>query len=82
MRTRAARGKLGYAERYKAKIVNYADDFVICCQGNAFEAMQMMRQLMGRLRLTVNEEKTHYRRVSRQYFDFLVRQMHRRLERE
>ena len=63
--------KLGYAARYRAQIVNYADDFVICCQGNAFEAMQMMRQLMERLRLTINEEKTHYCRVPRQHFDFL-----------
>lgn len=63
--------KLGYAERYKARIVNYADDLVICCSGNAFEAMQAMRQLMGRLRLTINEEKTHYCRVPRQHFDFL-----------
>jgi RNA-directed DNA polymerase len=63
--------KLGYAERYKARIVNYADDLVICCSGNAFEAMQVMRQLMGRLRLTINEEKTHYCRVPRQHFDFL-----------
>lgn len=63
--------QLGYAERYKARIVNYADDFVICCRGNAFEALQVMRQLMGRLRLTINEEKTHYCRVPRQHFDFL-----------
>jgi RNA-directed DNA polymerase len=63
--------KLGYAERYKARIVNYADDFVICCSGNAFEAMQAMRQLTSRLRLTINEEKTHYCRVPRQHFDFL-----------
>lgn len=63
--------KLGYAERYKARIVNYADDFVICCSGNAFEAMHAMRQLTGRLRLTINEEKTHYCRVPRQHFDFL-----------
>jgi RNA-directed DNA polymerase len=63
--------KLGYAARYKARIVNFADDFVICCSGNAFEAMQVMRQLMSRLRLTINEEKTHYCRVPRQHFDFL-----------
>lgn len=63
--------RLGYAERYKARIVNYADDFVICCSGNAFEALQVMRQLIGRLRLTINEEKTHYCRVPRQHFDFL-----------
>jgi retron-type reverse transcriptase len=63
--------KLGYAERYKARIVNYADDFVICCSGNPLEAMRAMRQLISRLRLTINEEKTHYCRVPRQHFDFL-----------
>lgn len=63
--------QLGYAERYKARIVNYADDFVICCRGNAVEALQATRQLMSRLRLTINEEKTHYCRVPRQHFDFL-----------
>ena len=63
--------KLGHETQFRAKIVNYADDFVICCQGNAFEAMQVMRQLMGRLRLTLNEEKTHYCRIPRQYFNFL-----------
>jgi hypothetical protein len=63
--------RLGYAQRYKAHIVNYADDLVICCKGNAAEALQAMRQLMGRLRLTVNEEKTHCCRVPEAHFDFL-----------
>ncbi len=63
--------QLGYAERYKAHIVNYADDLVICCKGNAEEALHAMRQVMDRLRLTVNEEKTHLCHVPEQYFDFL-----------
>jgi len=63
--------QLGCAERYKAHIVNYADDLVICCQGNAEEALHAMRQVMDRLRLTVNEAKTHLCRVPEQYFDFL-----------
>jgi group II intron reverse transcriptase/maturase len=62
---------LGLARRYKAQIVNYADDFVICCRGNAQEALHAMRQLIGRLRLTVNEEKTHLCRVPEDHFDFL-----------
>ena len=37
---------LGYAERLKAHVVNYADDFVICCRGTAEEAMTAMRQIM------------------------------------
>jgi hypothetical protein len=48
----------GIRRAFKARIVNYADELVICCSGNAFEAMQVMRQLMGRLRLTIDEEKT------------------------
>jgi group II intron reverse transcriptase/maturase len=63
--------RLGYAERYKAHIVNYADDLVICCKGNAEEALQAMRQVLDRLRLTVNEGKTRLCRVPEQHFDFL-----------
>jgi group II intron reverse transcriptase/maturase len=63
--------QLGYAERYKAHIVNYADDLVICCKGSAEEALRAMRQVMDRLRLTVNEEKTHLCRVPEDHFDFL-----------
>ena len=47
---------LGYEKRYSAKIVNYADDFVILClRGRAVEAMNAMRDMMNRLKLTVNE---------------------------
>jgi RNA-directed DNA polymerase len=63
--------QLGFAERYKAHIVNYADDLVICCTVNAAKALQAMRQVMDRLRLTVNEEKTHVCRLPEQHFDFL-----------
>ena len=30
---------LGHQQRFQARIVNYADDFVICCRGTAEEAM-------------------------------------------
>jgi group II intron reverse transcriptase/maturase len=63
--------KLGYAERYAAQIVNYADDLVICCKRRGEEALSSMRQIMQRLKLTVNEEKTHVCRVPRDHFDFL-----------
>jgi hypothetical protein len=35
-----------------------ADDFVICCRGTADEAMIVMRGMMSKLKLTVNETKT------------------------
>ena len=37
---------LGHQQRLRAKIVNYADDFVICCRGTAEEAMHVMRSMM------------------------------------
>jgi len=62
---------LGHARRLGAQIVNYADDFVICCRGNAEEAMRAMRAIMERLKLTVNESKTGLCRLPEESFDFL-----------
>jgi RNA-directed DNA polymerase len=62
---------LGHEQRLDAHIVNYADDFVICCRGTACEAMTVMRDMMSKLRLTVNETKTRLCRVPEETFDFL-----------
>ena len=59
------------AKRLDAKIVNYADDLVICCHRGAHEALDAMRRLMVRLKLTVNEDKTRLCRVPDEGFDFL-----------
>jgi group II intron reverse transcriptase/maturase len=63
--------QLGMQHRWSAHIVNYADDFVICCKGSAEQAMEAMRTMMGRLKLTVNDEKTHLCRIPQERFDFL-----------
>lgn len=63
--------RLGHERKFGASIVNYADDLVICCQSSADEALIAMRQIMHRLKLTVNEEKTRVCRVPQQHFDFL-----------
>ena len=55
--------RLGHEQRFGARIVNYADDFVICCRGTAEEAMAAMRDMMQRLKLTVNEKKTRLCRL-------------------
>src|SRR5207249_7039552 len=40
----------GHGRRLEARIVNYADDFVICCKpGKAAKAMTVMRARMGKL---------------------------------
>lgn len=62
---------LGHERRLDAHIVNYADDYVICCRGTAVEADRTMRTLMRRLKLTVNEAKTRTCRVPDESFDFL-----------
>jgi RNA-directed DNA polymerase len=62
----------GHEQRLEARIVNDADDFVICCQaGKAPEAMQTMRRMMEKLRLRVNEKKTRQCRLPDETFDFL-----------
>ena len=64
--------KLGLDKRLGTKIVTYADDLVILCRrGMAEEALARMRDLMGRLKLTVNEEKTRICTVPEGSFDFL-----------
>jgi group II intron reverse transcriptase/maturase len=63
--------QLGHEQRLDAHIVNYADDFVICCRGTALEAMTAMRTMMERLKLTVNETKTRLCRVPDESFNFL-----------
>ena len=61
----------GHEKRLDARIVNYADDFVICCRGTADEAMNVMRMMMSKLKLTVNEQKTRLCRLPEETFDFL-----------
>jgi group II intron reverse transcriptase/maturase len=61
----------GHEQRLDARIVNYADDFVICCRGTADEAMIVMRGMMSKLKLTVNETKTRLCRLPEETFDFL-----------
>ena len=63
--------KLGHEKRLQACIVNYADDLVICCRSRAEEALARMRDIMTRLKLTVNETKTRVCKLPEEKFDFL-----------
>jgi RNA-directed DNA polymerase len=64
--------KLGLERRLGSRIVTYADDLVILCtRGKAEDALQWMRMIMGKLKLTVNEEKTRLCTVPEETFDFL-----------
>ena len=62
----------GHRDQLDAHVVNYADDFVICCRpGNAEAAMTRMVKLMTRLGLEVNATKTRIARLPEGQFDFL-----------
>jgi RNA-directed DNA polymerase len=64
--------QLGLERSLGSRIVTYADDLVILCRkGKADEALQRLRDVMGRLKLTVNEEKTRICKVPEGEFDFL-----------
>ncbi len=63
--------KLGYERRLRAYIVNYADDLVICCRSQAEEALATMRNMMSKLKLTVNDTKTRVCKLPEEKFDYL-----------
>ena len=64
--------KLGLEQRLGTRLVIYADDLVILCRkGNAEMALRRLHEVMGKLKLTVNEEKTRICKVPEGKFDFL-----------
>ena len=64
--------KLGLERSLSSRIVTYADDLVILCKkGKADEALQQLRKIMSKLKLTVNDEKTRICKVPEEEFDFL-----------
>ena len=64
--------KLGLEQSLGTRIVTYADDLVILCRtGRAKEALLRLREIMSKLKLTVNEEKTRICKVPEGEFDFL-----------
>ena len=55
-----------------SRLVTYADDLVILCRrGNAETALHHLRAIMGKLKLTVNDDKTRVCAVPEGEFDFL-----------
>jgi RNA-directed DNA polymerase len=58
-------------EQYQARVVTYADDFVILSRGKAVEALEWARGVIARLGLTLNEAKTCIRQARKESFHFL-----------
>ena len=62
---------LGYAQRFKAEIVNYADDFAVLGRAPAAVMIAAVETLMKRLKLAINVEKTRCCRVPEESMTFL-----------
>jgi len=63
--------KTNQPRHLRARIVSYADDFVILSRGRAAEALDWTRNAISRLGLTLNEVKTKLKDARRERFDFL-----------
>lgn len=61
----------GHDEHFRARIVSYADDFVILSRGKAREAFHLTRSVMERLGLKLNQDKTIVLDARKGTFDFL-----------
>ena len=61
----------GRGEAFRARVVAYADDFVILSRGRAAEALAWTKAVMTKLGLTLNEAKTSLKNARQERFDFL-----------
>jgi len=57
--------------KLQARIVRYADDFVVLCRGGVEAPLKLIRQVLRRLDLTLNETKTHLVDARKESFNFL-----------
>jgi RNA-directed DNA polymerase len=61
----------GLDRRYGARLVNYADDFVVLCRYGAAEVLAQSRRWFVQMGLTLNEQKTRVCDGRRESFNFL-----------
>ena len=61
----------GLEEKYSARLVRYADDMVLLCTRDTERPHAMLKYLLERLDLKLNETKTHVVDAWAQRFDFL-----------
>lgn len=61
----------GKGQEYRARLITYADDFVIVSRGHAAAALAWTRGVMERIGLTLNDAKTSIRNARTESFDFL-----------
>ena len=57
--------------RLEARLVRYADDFVVLCRKGTEQPMEVIRRVFHRLGLRLNEQKTRVVKARQESFDFL-----------
>jgi hypothetical protein len=55
----------------EARLIRYADDLVVMCRGNAEKILKGTGAILGKLGLSLNEEKTRVVNTWKDRFDFL-----------
>jgi RNA-directed DNA polymerase len=67
-------GKLAAPARPRLTSLNHSFtlDLVICCRSQAGEALATMRNMMSKLKLTVNDTKTRVCKLPEEKFEFLA----------
>lgn len=68
---RLAKAFARHAETFRARLVNYADDFVLLSRGRGQAILAWLRSVLTRMGLTLNEAKTCVRDARVETFDFL-----------
>jgi RNA-directed DNA polymerase len=63
--------RAGLDRRYGARLVNYADDFVVLCRQGAMEVLAQTRRWLTQMGLTLNEQKTRVGDGRQEPFTFL-----------
>ena len=63
--------KYRLAEKYQARLIRYADDLVILCAGDPTWAYAALQDILTKLELKLNEDKTQIRDSRVDEFDFL-----------
>lgn len=59
------------ARKHQAKLVRYADDFVVLCREDVATPLSILRTILGRLELELNEGKTRIVDANKEGFRFL-----------
>jgi len=61
----------GCGKAFKAKVVAYADDFVILSRSQASQALKWTQSIMEQIGLSLNMDKTSLKDARKEHFDFL-----------